>query len=132
MASLDTVLVHKARQVRSYVETIGRQKTELFRDFPAGACGNISGILGALLKEDIVGEIEYVWGDRDGKSHGWLEIDGIVVDITSDQFSDGLNPVYVGPVTAFHESFSDIHRSSPGVSAGLSDFFLVMREALEE
>jgi hypothetical protein len=35
----------------------------------------------------------YVCGMRDGRSHAWLEREGLIVDITGDQFPDNDDPV---------------------------------------
>lgn len=39
------------------------------------------------------------------ESHGWLEIGDYINDITSDQFDDGKEPVYVGKDRTFHDKY---------------------------
>lgn len=56
--------------------------------FPRGCCGNISELMGDYLNTVGIGEFFYVCGMKDGASHAWLEVDGLNVDITADQFSD--------------------------------------------
>lgn len=49
---------------------------------------------GRLLEHRGIGEFFYVCGMKDGASHAWLEVDGLIVDITGDQFPDRLG-IYV-------------------------------------
>lgn len=99
-----------------------------FDNFPTACCGNTSLLLGHhLLKHNI--STDYVCGfysiPNDGAfSHAWLRTsDGIVIDITGDQFKNNemfLNyglPVYVGPPDDFHQLFevhySDVRETVP-------------------
>lgn len=41
------------------------------------------------------------------RSHAWLERDGVIVDITADQFDEGLPPVLVVEVSVWHDAFAD-------------------------
>lgn len=70
----------------------------------ATACGNATPLLGTYLAEIGLGTFDYVLGERrerdaDGgpqyQSHAWLEQDGLIVDITGDQFSEGAEAVIV-------------------------------------
>lgn len=56
--------------------------------FPRGCCGIISELMGDYLNTLGIGEVFYVCGMKDGASHAWLEVDGLIVDISGDQFSD--------------------------------------------
>ncbi|MBK5417719.1 hypothetical protein JFV26_27255 [Pseudomonas sp. TH31] len=62
--------------------------------FPSGCCGIISELMGDHLNSLEIGEFYYVSSMLDGASHAWLEVDGLVVDITADQFP-GRPGVYV-------------------------------------
>ena len=104
-----------ATRVRRFFETDGSNMSQLLNHFPTGTCGNVSDIFGEWLIERGEPDVEYVHGSREGKSHGWLELENIIIDITSDQFSDGLGPVFVGSKTPFHRSFEDQVRSKPHV-----------------
>ncbi|MNE82602.1 hypothetical protein D3C80_1793370 [compost metagenome] len=64
------------------------------RGFPRGCCGVVSELLGDYLNAHFGLAIEYVCGEQDGASHAWLEHDGIVIDITGDQF-DGRPSVFL-------------------------------------
>lgn len=125
-------LLEQANRVRHFLETDGVEMTNLFADFPAGSCGNASNILAVWLSQ--LGElnIEYVNGDRKEKSHGWLEQGNLLIDITSDQFGDGLGKVYVGELNSFHKSFNNLKRSTPGFSPLLRPVYERMKELFEK
>jgi len=124
-------LEQEAIRVRRFLESRGADLCELFSDFPHGACGNASDILGQLLEEIGISDVQYVSGMRNEKSHGWLEVRGLIVDITSDQFEDGLGPVYVGEASAFHETFTEKRYSVPKVTPALGDVYMIMRKELK-
>ncbi len=69
-----------------------RQDLPTFRDFPRGSCGDASILLGEYLHQNDGGIWDYVGGERDSDlhSHAWLEKDGLILDITADQF-DGMD-----------------------------------------
>jgi len=54
--------------------------------FPHAACGEASVLLGHFLGEQGVENIEYVSGQWGRETHGWLEIEEVIADITADQF----------------------------------------------
>jgi len=56
--------------------------------FPRGCCGIISELMGDYFNTLGICEFLYVCGTKDGASHAWLKIDGLIVDITGDQFPD--------------------------------------------
>lgn len=66
--------------------------------FPRGCCGIISELMGDCLNTVRIGEFFDVCGMKDGASHAWLEVDGLIVDITDDQFSDrpDIDPAELG------------------------------------
>lgn len=50
-------------------------------------------------------EAETVNANRNGKSHMWLVVDSLIVDLTADQFPDGRPAVYVGPEDSWYASW---------------------------
>lgn len=76
-----------------------------YGEFPGGLCGNVSELLGFyLLRCCKLGDIKYMSGANDNYGyHTWLELDGLIIDITSDQFSNGLGEVYIGSGRDFHD-----------------------------
>jgi hypothetical protein len=77
--------------------------------FPKGVCGAICFLLGHYLRQNGFPAAEYVNGIRrsDGESHAWIETDGIIVDITGDQFAEIADGVIVTVDGAWHRQFSD-------------------------
>ncbi|MEE2602551.1 MAG: hypothetical protein VX595_05740 [Pseudomonadota bacterium] len=96
--------------------------------FPSGCCGDASQTLATYLHSELGIVCDYVHGEKGGKnneigSHAWLEIEGIVIDITADQFNDrgyNLHNVYVGPKTDWYESF-ETSVTKDGRHTSLSD-----------
>jgi len=74
--------------------------------FPRGACGHASELLGRFLRDQLGIEPVYILKEnkRAGGSwkgsHAWLETEGLIVDITGDQF--GWEPVIVTSSSARH------------------------------
>ncbi|ELV7510466.1 MULTISPECIES: hypothetical protein [Aeromonas] len=84
------------------------QMPDGFKDFPAGTCGNISNILAEYLYECGVTGVELVIGTNAlHGSHAWLEISGIIVDITADQFPGISASVTVTRDHRWHSQFEE-------------------------
>jgi hypothetical protein len=88
------------------------QRFASLRGFPTGCCRDASFLLARMLDRCFgFTAIEYVWGSRgaeaDWHTHGWLEIDGWIVDVTADQFPEVSLPVIVArpDSSQFHTSF---------------------------
>ncbi|WP_426215754.1 hypothetical protein [Pseudomonas sp. DWRC2-2] len=85
--------------------------------FPRGCCGIISELMGDYLNTVGIGEFFYVCGMKDGASHAWLEVDGLIVDITGDQFSNRPG-IYVDKPDAWYGEWQEdtkhlaLHESS--------------------
>ncbi len=60
---------------------------EWFSRFPRGRCGDASDLLMYYFKQNGI-ESRYVSGSFNNQTHGWLEADGLFIDITADQFED--------------------------------------------
>ncbi|HBQ2311561.1 hypothetical protein [Klebsiella quasipneumoniae] len=90
-------------------------------DFPSGCCGDTTDLLAFLIYEKF-GVMplhrsgtywEHIKPDsrlRDGNNHAWLELSGMIIDLTADQFNDrGFdNPaVMITKCHKFHDLFSD-------------------------
>ena len=75
--------------------------------FPKGSCGDASLLLGEFLYSHGEGDWIYVAANRsgDGHTHAWIEKDGLLVDITADQFDDGQPPVLVTRDKSWHKQF---------------------------
>lgn len=108
------------------VKEAGEFETDFsFSKFPSACCGDASDLLAQYLLENGI-KSTYVCGNRyfnnpkEGtQSHAWLLVNGLIVDITGDQFKYNdmyYNydiKVYVGKEDAFHSLFEveerDIH-----------------------
>ncbi len=79
------------------------------RNFPNGACGDASYLLAKYLKQKGCGQFDYVLGERrkDQHSHAWLEQDGIIVDITANQFDNQVKEVLVTSDRSWHQQFEE-------------------------
>ncbi len=79
--------------------------------FPRGCCGDTSVLLAEYLTQNGYTGVQLISADNGGDerelySHAWLEVDGIVVDITADQFDDyDIPAVFVSDQSDFHDSF---------------------------
>src|SRR5260370_40311914 len=87
-----------------------------FKACPKDMCEFASNLLGRYLKEEGIENVQYVCGSRrlsgfpSGVRHAWLEAHGFVIDITSDQFADGLGPVVVAEDLLWHSQFQVLER----------------------
>lgn len=83
-----------------------------FRMFPRGACSDTSLLLGTALKDHGLGAFRYVCASKSEggtfESHAWLRADGLIVDITADQFNDGMPPVFVGKDTGWYGQWGEV------------------------
>jgi hypothetical protein len=85
-------------EMRNRLEVGKANLPEQLPEFPRGCCGPVSWVLGAVLGNKYGHNVVYVLGKRDNvsyghhqkepQSHAWVEINDIIVDITSDQFPD--------------------------------------------
>jgi hypothetical protein len=84
-----------------------------FKKFPRGACGDASLLLSEFLRRHGFQDIDYVsgWARKDSLpqgAHAWLELDGMIVDITADQFpARPAPPVLVTTDRGWHTHFLD-------------------------
>lgn len=84
-----------------------------FKHFPLGCCQDTSLILAKYLHAKGFGISYVVSGWRGRKSHAWLELDGVIIDITADQFEEVSEKVIVTKKSKFHNSFEDKEKPVP-------------------
>jgi hypothetical protein len=82
----------------------------VFQHFPRGCCKLASFLLARFLYDRGFGKAAYVWGNRATKpgeidTHGWLRLDGLLIDVTGDQFPDGPGPVFLAAESRWHRRF---------------------------
>lgn len=71
--------------------------------FPTGYCALSSELLGRWLLEAGWKDVVLVQGGREGFHHVWIEVGGVIVDITCDQF--GQPPVVVASQSVWHSGW---------------------------
>jgi hypothetical protein len=76
-------------------------------EFPKGSCGDTCELLGQFLADSGLGDWQYCSGQRDEPfhTHAWLEQDGLILDITADQFPDVDEPVLLTQDPSWHARF---------------------------
>ena len=101
-----TTIRKLARQFRRALEQSLPKITPIaFRRFPCGSCNDTCILLGRYLRETGFGTLDYVSGEREGHTHGWLRKREVIVDITADQFLDQAEPVIVTTDASWHQEF---------------------------
>ncbi|EDM67319.1 hypothetical protein PE36_12772 [Moritella sp. PE36] len=115
-------IAEKAREV--LVENGSFIGKSFFDRFPKAACGFTTDMLSKYLISKGVRNIESVSGKRGDSSHAWLEYESYIIDITGDQFIDGVSPVYISKNREFHDQFGSQARIlHPVPHAILSDSY---------
>lgn len=110
---INQITVH-ATNFRSLIErSPTRQLPVTLQNFPRGACGDAALLLAEYLSERGYGPFRYVLGEREGRSHAWIEGHGLIIDITADQFEDFDQPVFVSDTSTWHQTFDgeDLHEA---------------------
>ena len=102
-----------ARSFRGALEETVSLRLPGLAKFPRAACGDASRLLAQYLRDRGLGDWEIVSGFRNDRSssHAWLELGGLLVDITADQFEDGAEPVTVSRSSDWHAAWPDRSRS---------------------
>ena len=97
-----------ARHFRIAIEQTKKHKLpSWFMDFPRGCCGDTADLLGVYLEDLGMQDVRHVWAMHGEVSHAWIEVNGIVVDITSDQFPEFTDSVVVADPSRWHENLTD-------------------------
>lgn len=88
-------------------------RSETLKVFPRGACGDASLLLGQYLHDIGLGDWTYQHGWRENGSHAWIERDGLIIDITADQFHGVSEAVLVTRERAWHDQFRNAGSRRP-------------------
>jgi hypothetical protein len=105
-----------AERFRTAIEACDLKRLPIgFHEFPRGSCGDATLILAKYLEDNGQAGFAYVCGIRDSHSHAWLERDGLIVDITCDQFLDNEDSVCVSRRSAWHAQFEIDRESSADI-----------------
>lgn len=103
-----TLVTHVFRAELEKLKDLDQLPSHL-KNFPRGCCGVVSELLGDYLSSQLGLQVDYVCGEKDGGSHAWIECDGVVIDITSDQF-EGRPPVYIAVRDSWYSSWQEESR----------------------
>jgi hypothetical protein len=113
MACDKDVLVGLATRFRTaIIESEPRSLIGSLTNYPNGACEDASYLLARYFADQGCGEFEFVLGVRKQKSHShaWLEQEGLIVDITADQFKGMNSGVFVSQNGSWHRQFIEENR----------------------
>jgi hypothetical protein len=108
LATLDLAGIRAAAErFRAAIVAFPDTKLVGLNNFPRGSCGDASVLLGQYLYDAGFGIWDYVSGERvdDLWSHAWIEKDGVIVDITADQFDEVDAKVIVTRDHEWHHQF---------------------------
>ena len=103
---------HLAEDFRKAIESTPKDLLPIgLQKFPRGSCGDATHLLGRYFIDQGCGKFSYVSGrrgsleDSSWTTHAWLKNNDFLVDITADQFGDGLPKIIVAQESEFHKSF---------------------------
>lgn len=106
---IDATVARHARKFRAAFETV-MPEHPLRPPFPRGWCTMASMLLGEYLREVGLGDFQTRSGilrtAEPSQTHAWLERDGLIVDITADQFPDTDKAVIVSRDSPWHREWS--------------------------
>jgi hypothetical protein len=121
-----------ATAFRNAIEKCERSKLPAsFGQFPHGSCGDTVLLLGAFFIDKLGVTFGHVYGEwgtsvEDFATHAWIERNGVVIDITADQFNEIDERVIVRRKSDWHdvrrasvEGVADFRRYDPKTVAGL-------------
>ena len=101
-----------ATRFREALESLPNHELPVtLQNFPCGSCGDATLLLGTYLIEQGFPPFSYMLGERGERleenwtSHAWLEREGIIIDITADQFLDKEDKVLIVQDSAWHALF---------------------------
>ena len=126
-----------ATRFRAALEIVGPASGVAgLRHFPKDSCADTVLLLGAQLLDRGLGAFDGVGGEFGAPgseacySHAWLEADGVIVDITADQFPDVSQAVIVTRDDRWHRLFhisnrgvADFRRYGPDTAAQLGPIY---------
>ena len=131
-----------ATRYREALDTVAAKGVhQRLAGFPRGCCKAAAILLARHLAESGLGKsISLVLGTRqDSKTrvatHAWLRIDGLIVDITADQFNDVTERVIVSSCNPWHDQFvthqSDYPSFWPNADRARGDYSSMYNHLLE-
>lgn len=111
-SALMAQLVMLAAAARAGLEGMTAQERQNgFEGFPRGTCGPVTELMGRIVLERTGKRGAYVCGSGHpafaaNQSHAWLEVEGVIVDLTHDQFAGTDLQGWVFEGSTWHREFS--------------------------
>jgi len=102
-----------------------------FKRFPYGSCADACDLLGRFFEEMGIDGWMCVSGCRDKYTHAWLEKNGLIVDITADQFEDGPGAVIVTSDNSWHREFGIATPRPVGAALATSEIQRQLKETYQ-
>ncbi len=122
-------ILEHAKHFRRCLEELHPRLGVVFKRFPNAACGDSSNLLGEWLTEQGISGLEYVCGELHG--HAWLELDGLIIDITLDQFEGHTEKVYVSEDRSFHSEFDERSRRPHYLDDSIKSYYQLCKEWMQ-
>ncbi|TQQ47732.1 hypothetical protein [Vibrio cholerae] len=123
-----------AQRIREvFLENRAEIDLPFFHRFPVNSCESASYFLGALLAKFLSDKEVFVvhgYKHSSDESHFWVEVDGKVIDITVDQFTEFSEPIYGAEVHPLSAKFKP--DSKVEAIKGINQFDLVSQEKKKE
>ncbi|MEW9699069.1 transglutaminase domain-containing protein [Paenibacillus sp. SI8] len=112
-ANIDKIkeLGHLFRNAIEKLEKSEFSSSTWFENFPRGCCGDTSDLFAKYLLTLGI-QTEYVWGiNSKRQSHGWLEYEDYIMDLTADQFHEISERVLITREGIWYQQFKGQRRS---------------------
>jgi hypothetical protein len=107
----DRVIQLADRFVSSIARLGQNNSLSTMRTFPLGACGDVALLFARCLYQNGFVLPEYVAGAcDDGRTHAWIEADGLIIDLATGQFPDAPERVMITRDSSWHAQFKEQRR----------------------
>lgn len=105
-------ICHDVREFLEYSAQKNLERDAGLPHFPSGCCDFSSELLAVKLQEkDPSNCYQYVCGqDELGCYHAWVECNGIIIDITADQFNGVTEKIIISQSSKFHKRYSSLEK----------------------
>ena len=130
-------LTRAAKLFRQMIENADRSKLPIeFENFPAGSCGDASILLAQYLIDAGYDTPIYVSAELvrppDLLSHAWIELDGVILDVTADGFEPDAPPVIVAENSTWHDRFNRFDEHPAAINVYEDRTAAMLRSAYHE
>lgn len=98
--------------------------------FPRGACDDASLLLAEYLFRQGLPRAQRISGNRGQQTHVWLELGGMTIDITADQFDDYPGTRFVLSEATWHAQFYPVKSRPADIASTLRRAYEVIAARL--